>query len=372
MIDQLLANDNIPDFLIRLGIRHLLWRRLKEERQPTAELQQARLMELVARMKDSPIAVETGAANQQHYEVPTSFFRLVLGHGLKYSSGYWTNETASLDRAEDDMLRLTVERAGIENGQNILDLGCGWGSLSLWIAERYPTSKVTAVSNSRTQKTFIDEQARLRGLRNLTVLTADMNSFHTEQKFDRVVSVEMFEHMRNYELLLKKISSFLLPNGALFVHIFTHSQFAYFFEPRDDSDWMSRYFFTGGMMPSDALPFYFNDDLRVVRHWRVDGTHYARTAEAWLANMDVHREEILPIFEEVYGGQDALRWWVYWRVFFMSCAELWGFAEGREWMVSHYLLERNGGATVRQEYRRRNTEERKDRNGKRSSKGRKS
>ena len=340
-MQSFLEKNIFPDFLVRFGIRRLLRRRLHEEREPNTELQQQRVMNLIGRMKQSPIAVNTGEANMQHYEVPTEFFRLTLGRHLKYSSGYWHDGVDDLDRAEQDMLELTCERAQLQNGQKILELGCGWGSLSLFMAQRYPKSKITAVSNSRTQKEYIDSEAQHRGIKNLAVVTADMNRFTTKKRFDRIVSVEMFEHMRNYQLLLKKISPFLTARGKLFVHIFTHREYTYFFEVKDDTDWMSKYFFTGGIMPSDHLLFYFNEDMQVTNHWHVSGMHYRKTAEAWLKNMDRRKEKILPLFEQTYGRENALKWWVYWRVFFMACAELWGYKNGNEWMVSHYLFGKN-------------------------------
>ncbi len=345
MIQSFLEKDILPDFLIRFGIRQLLRRRLRDEREENTELQHQRLMDLVAEMKRSPIAVNTGDANSQHYEVPTEFFRFVLGRHLKYSSGYWQDRVEDLDRAEHDMLELTCERAQLKDGQSVLELGCGWGSLSLFMAQRYLKSKITAVSNSRTQKEYIDGEARQRNIKNLSVVTADMNTFRTTKKFERIVSIEMFEHMRNYQLLLEKVSSFLAPRGKLFIHIFTHREYAYLFEVKDDTDWMSKYFFTGGIMPSDHLLFYFNDDVKVTNHWRVSGMHYNKTAEAWLRNMNHHKEEILPLLERTYGEGEAPKWWLYWRVFFMACAELWGYNRGNEWMVSHYLLERNSQDT---------------------------
>lgn len=338
LINSLLEKNLIPDSLIRFQIRNLLKQRLREEKKANPELQQAHLMQLIEELKDSPIAVETDAANEQHYEVPTEFYKLCLGKHLKYSSGYWKEGVTDIDTSEKDMLELTCERAELQNGQSVLELGCGWGSLSLYMAQKFPESQFTVISNSKTQKLYIDNQANLRGLRNLTVLTININSFQLAQQFDRVVSVEMFEHMRNFKKLMKLVASHLKHNGKLFVHIFTHQSLAYKFEVKDESDWMSKYFFTGGIMPSDDLLFYFNDDLRVEKHWHVSGLHYSKTSEAWLSKMDKHKQQILPLFEKTYGANQALKWWVYWRIFFMACAELWAFNNGEEWIVSHYLF----------------------------------
>ena len=341
---HLLERGLLPDFLVRFGIRRLLKARLLEEREDSLEAQQRRLMKLIARLRQSPIAIHTADANQQHYELPCAFFELVLGRHLKYSSGYYRGPADSLDQAEANMLRLTANRAGLEDGDRILELGCGWGSLSLWMAEHYPRSHITAVSNSRTQKRCIDARARERGFDNLEVITCDVNqlTFGDSAGFDRVVSVEMFEHMRNYESLMHKIAGWLRPAGTLFVHIFTHHSYAYPFEVRDESDWMAKYFFTGGIMPSDHLLLYFQKDLQLEGHWQVDGRHYSRTSEHWLKNMDRNRDAIEPLLAETYGAGQVRRWWVYWRVFFMACAELWGYAGGREWLVSHYLFRKPG------------------------------
>lgn len=336
--NSLLEKDCIPDSLIRPGIRRLLKQRLKDESKGNTELQQAHLLDLIRELKQSPIAINTGEANEQHYEVPTLFYQYCLGKHLKYSSGYWKTGVQDITTSERDMLQLTCERAELANGQQVLELGCGWGSLSLYMASQYPQSKFTVVSNSRTQKMHIDEQAKLRHITNLTVITADINTFTIDAVFDRVVSVEMFEHMRNYEKLMQKVASLLTPAGKLFVHIFTHKTYSYKFEVIDNSDWMSKYFFTGGIMPGDNLLLYFNDAMAIEQHWHVSGLHYSKTAEAWLQNMDAHKQEIMPLFVNTYGAGEAVKWWVYWRIFFMSCAELWKFNNGEEWMVSHYLF----------------------------------
>ena len=341
-IDRILEKNILPDWLIRSGIRRLVRSRLRTEKKETPEAQQKHLMELITKLRQSPIAVNTPDANTQHYEVPTDFFRFVLGPHMKYSCCYWTNSTPDLGSAEKAMLQLTCERAELKDGQDILELGCGWGSLTLFMAARYPNSRITAVSNSKTQKVYIDGQASDRGLRNINVITQDMNTFGIDRTFDRVVSIEMFEHMRNYQRLLQNVAQWLKDDGKLFVHIFTHKEFSYLFEVNGETDWMSKYFFTGGIMPDDHLLLYFNDALKVEQHWRVSGTHYQKTAEAWLRNMDNHRTDIMPIIASTYGNDQARKWWAYWRVFFMACAELWGHDNGEEWFVSHYLFNKTG------------------------------
>jgi cyclopropane-fatty-acyl-phospholipid synthase len=333
MIDTLLEKDLVPDALIRIGIRRLLAQRLREE---TARYDRAAY---VADLKRRPLAEQTAAANEQHYEVPTAFFQHCLGARLKYSGCLYPTGAETLDDAEVHMLALYVERARLLDGQDVLELGCGWGSLSLYLAERFPRSRITGVSNSATQRRFIESEARRRGLSNLRIVTCDMNSFDpAPAQFDRVVSVEMFEHMKNYERLLANVARWLKPDGLLFVHIFTHAALSYHFVARDASDWMSRYFFTGGQMPAHDLLPQFQTNLRLVSDWKVNGTHYQRTAEHWLQNMDAHEEEIMPLFADTYGAEHAEKWWSYWRIFYMSCAELWGYRNGEEWHVSHYLF----------------------------------
>lgn len=332
----------VPDSLIRWGIRRLLKQRLQEEFADDVERQSQRYRDLLTELRQSPIAIETEAANQQHYEVPAAFYRFALGKHLKYSSCYWDHETNNLDEAEAKMLAMSCERAELIDGQDVLELGCGWGSLTLWMAAHYPGSRITAVSNSNSQRVYINEQARQRGLNNIEVITCDVNQLTLDRNFDRIVSVEMFEHMRNYDSLLNKVASWLRPGGKLFVHIFCHRYLAYPFETEGDDNWMGRYFFTGGMMPARDTLLHFQTQLHIESQWDVSGRHYQQTSEAWLNNMDTHKEAILQLFSETYGKKDAALWVQRWRLFFMACAELFGYRGGNEWLVAHYRFAKTG------------------------------
>ena len=338
--EPILDRDSVPDWMIRLGIRQLNKQRLRGEDEGDAQRQEERLLRLIDTLKAGPVCVHSDAANRQHYEVPADFFGLVLGAQRKYSCCYWPHGVTTLNQAEEQMLELTAERARLGQGQKILELGCGWGSLTLYMARRFPRSSITAVSNSKSQREYIEAAARERGLTNVRVITADMNDFTIDTRFDRVVSVEMFEHMRNYEELLRRVSGWLTAEGLLFVHIFAHTKYAYLFETEGPGDWMAEHFFTGGVMPSDDLLLHFQHDVKLVDHWRFEGTQYEKTAEAWLKNMDRHRRAILELFQTAYGAGEELKWLVRWRVFFMACAEVWGCQQGREWIVSHYLFQR--------------------------------
>lgn len=340
MIDSLLAKGLLPDFVIRRGIRLLNRRRLREISAQNIELGQAKAMQLIGELRNSEIAVLTEKANEQHYEIPARFFSLVLGKRRKYSSCYFPTGRETLDQAEELMLAETAAMAGIEDGQSILELGCGWGSLTLYMAEKYPRAKITAVSNSGSQKAFIDAEAKKRGFTNVRVITADVNRFKPGKIFDRVVSVEMFEHMRNYDALFARIRTWLKPRGKLFIHIFTHRDFPYLFEDLGSDDWMGRYFFSGGIMPSNHLFAYFAKGFNLAEQRIFKGTHYHLTAEAWLKNMDAHLAEIKEIFSGVYGPAEVNRWINYWRVFFLAVSELFRTRRGEEWNISHYLFEK--------------------------------
>ena len=334
---DLVERGLVPDLLTRHGIRQLCRQRLASEGSNDPTLADARFRSLLAELRHSPVAIETAAANEQHYELPTRFFQLCLGKRLKYSSCYYETGNESLDAAEEAMLALYCTRAGLDNGQDILELGCGWGSLTLWMAERYPNSRITAVSNSATQRAYIEATCAQRGWRHVTVLTRDVNQLELNRdSFDRCVSVEMFEHMRNYEVLLGKIASWLRPGGQLFVHIFCHRNLMYPFETTGDDNWMGRYFFTGGLMPAADTLLHFQRELRIEQRWLLPGTHYQKTSDHWLANQDAPRDEVMAVLTTAYGPSEAARWHQRWRMFWMSCAELFGYDGGSQWLVAHY------------------------------------
>jgi len=329
----------VPDSVIRAGIRQRLRKHLATLPQGDCEAALDHKRDFLALMDAAPVAAVPERANEQHYEVPAAFFDLVLGPRRKYSACWWPDGVTDLAAAEEAALVATAERAGIGADMDVLELGCGWGSFSLWAAARFPDSRFTAVSNSSSQRAFIEATAARAGISNLRVITADMNDFASSDRYDRIVSIEMFEHMRNWRTLFARVHDWLKPGGRFFMHVFCHREHPYPYEDKPD-DWMSHYFFAGGIMPSDDLPLYFQDHLRLRQRWRWDGRHYERTLNAWLARMDAARDQVWPILSETYGAAAAGVWWVRWRLFFMACAELFGLRDGQEWWVGHYLFER--------------------------------
>ncbi|MDE2342572.1 MAG: class I SAM-dependent methyltransferase [Betaproteobacteria bacterium] len=330
----------VPDGVVRLGIRRLLAKRLVEIHADDAAGSASQTLQVMQAMEASPVALLPELANAQHYEVPADFFSLMLGPCRKYSACLWQPGRDSLESAEHAALAETCLHADLQDGQDILELGCGWGSLSLWMARHYPKARITAVSNSHSQRSYILEKAKQEGLGNLEVITADMNDFSTHARYDRIVSVEMFEHMRNWAALFGRIHDWLYEGGKFFMHIFVHRSTPYLFEDEGPGDWMTRHFFSGGLMPSDSLPLRIQSPLTLARQWRWDGRHYERTLNAWLKNLDDHREEVIPILAATYGQESASLWFRRWRIFLMACAELFGYEKGQQWWVSHYLFER--------------------------------
>jgi cyclopropane-fatty-acyl-phospholipid synthase len=334
----------VPDLLVRFGIRRLCARRLREARAGGLEAQEERLAAYLAQLRRDPVALHPESANAQHYELPAAFFALCLGPRMKYSGCLFARGDESLEAAEEAMLRLYCERADLADGQDILELGCGWGSLTLWMAERYPGARITAVSNSSSQRRHIEAQCRARGLANVLVLTRDVSHLTLpEGRFDRCVSIEMFEHLRNYESVMTRVAGWLRPGGKLFVHIFAHRTLMYPFETAGADNWLGRHFFTGGQMPAADALLHFQRHLRIERRWLLDGRHYARTANRWLERQDRHRGEALAVLRQCYG--DGARLWLNrWRMFWMACAELFAYGGGNEWLIAHYLFERAAAA----------------------------
>ena len=325
----------IPEYVLRLAIKRIIQERLLEIPINTEE-RASKKADFIEELRASPIALSTVQANEQHYEVPPAFFQEIMGSHLKYSCGWFDENTTFLDAAEENMLELYVERLGIQNHQRVLDLGCGWGSFTLFAAARFPNSNFVAVSNSNDQIEFINNTAKSRSLGNVQAIKQDMNDLSLEGSFDRMISIEMFEHMRNYGALLKKLGNHLLNDGKMFVHIFTHLDHPYPYEVRGPSDWMSKYFFTSGLMPSHDIFSYFEEEFVVEQNWKIDGSHYAKTCNLWLQNHYRNRKTILDIFTGHYPN--PRQWFVRWQLFFLACEELFACNEGKEWFVSHYLL----------------------------------
>ncbi len=333
---DLVERGFVPDFITRSFIQRLCAERVKQASTREGKEEAA---EFLKTLRLGPVALHPEKANEQHYELPPEFFELALGERRKYSCCYYEDSASTLDQAEVVALRKTCEHAELQNGQSILELGCGWGSLSLWMAERYPESEIVVVSNSTPQRLYIESQCRTRSLKNLKVVTADINDFTTSQRYDRVVSVEMFEHLHNYQEMLRRIASWLNPEGKLFVHHFCHKTSAYPFETEGAANWIGRYFFTGGVMPNENLLAGFDQDMTVTKNWVWNGAHYQKTSEDWLCRLDGRRKEVMPILARTYGPRDAERWFHRWRMFFLAVAELFGYDQGREWFVVHLLLE---------------------------------
>lgn len=323
----------LPDGIVRHGIRQLLRQRI--DSLPPSDDDQP---ELIEALRTGPVAVRQDAANAQHYEVPAAFFERYLGRHLKYSCALWGERARTLDDAEAAMLAMTCGRAGLADGMDILEIGCGWGSLTLWMAERYPAARIRALSNSRSQREFIEARAAERGLTNIAIETGDLAEWHTPARYDRIVSVECLEHMRNHEELLRRCATWLRPEGRAFIHVFTHRSTSYLFEEEGEDNWMGRHFFSGGIMPAFDLLRRYDRDLEIERDWSVNGTHYARTARAWLDKLDANHEELLALFARDLGSPEAKRTLNRWRIFSLACEELWGWDQGREWPIGHYLL----------------------------------
>ena len=339
LVDIMIGSGLVPDFLTRLGIKYLIKQRLKESYYIDPKLRHENLKKFITSLKSQPIAVHSNTANAQHYELPPRFFEIVLGKRLKYSCCYFKSKKDSLDAAELNMLNEYVKRSQIKDRDEILELGVGWGSLTLHLAKKFPNCKITGLSNSKAQKDFIEEKMMKENIKNVKIITKDINHFDTSKKFDKIVSIEMFEHMRNYEKLFNKVYKLLKKGGIIFIHIFSHKEVAYPFEVKNDLDWMSKYFFTGGTMPSSYLFTYFIHPLKPKDHWIMNGKHYYHTSYKWLKNMDSNKKEITQIFKDIYGKDHKL-WCQYWRIFFIAVAELFGYQKGNQWLINHYLFEK--------------------------------
>ncbi|WP_343989369.1 cyclopropane-fatty-acyl-phospholipid synthase family protein [Kangiella japonica] len=336
-----MESGTLPDAVIRAGIRKLCQQRLVDEHVNDIEAQGEQYNRFLGELRNSDIAIKTDKANEQHYEVPADFYKLALGEHLKYSSCLWNEDTQDLTAAEAKMLELYTVRGQFEDGQKILELGCGWGSLTLYLAGKYPNSQVTALSNSHSQREFIMKEAEFRGLSNIDVITVDINDFKTEQRFDRIVSIEMFEHVRNYQKLFQNMEQWLEKQGRCFIHIFCHRYLMYPIEEEGDDNWMGKYFFSGGQMPAADTFLNFQQGLTLDKRWLLSGQHYEKTSNAWLENIDRKKETVLTLFKKVYGEKEGKIWLQRWRIFFMSCAELFGLNNGNEWLVAHYRFKKS-------------------------------
>ena len=334
---KLAENGYLPEWLIRFGIRRLLKKRLEQESTGGKKRQE----EILEAFLKAPVAINTNKANEQHYALPPEFMETALGNCLKYSSGYWPENVCTLNDSETAALELVAERAQLKDNMRILELGCGWGSFSLWAAKRYSGSTIVSVSNSAQQREYIEKKATTLGLDNLKVITADINTFNIDETFDRIVTIEMLEHVRNHASIFKRIAQWLTPEGRLFVHVFSHRTYAYPFEVNGNRDWMARYFFTGGIMPSHDLFRLYDQHLEIEKDWKLSGIHYQKTLDAWLRKMETEKQRVLEIFEETYGSDHAIIWFHRWRMFFMACSELFGYENGKEWGVSHYLFKKS-------------------------------
>jgi len=328
----------LPDFMVRAGIRQLIKKRLVEEYAEDVEMSSQRSHDFLEEIKTSALALDTDKANEQHYEVDSDFYQYALGARKKYSSCYY-HDNETLDQAEEAMLNLYIERGQFVDGQDILELGCGWGAITLYLATQLPNSKITAVSNSHSQRRYILSEAKAKGLTHVNVITSDINELSLDKQFDRVISIEMFEHVRNYQFLFEQISKWLRPEGKLFIHVFCHRFLMYPFIAEGEDNWMAQYFFSGGQMPAADTFYHFQEQLSLERRWINSGQHYEKTSNHWLANMDNNKQQIMPVFERVYG-KDAKLWFQRWRMFFMSCAELFGYDSGQQWFVAHYLFKK--------------------------------